>query len=408
MQEIRKNFIYPLLNDNHDVYGASLLQAPILKEDGDWRDAFAEDELQIRNDVEQSSCYIQAQQHAIEAIEFIKFGEKNKYDARFNALLSGGTETGGDPVAGADSIRHDGMIPEGMMGYDYSTWSEYHSFKGADETHCRGVGNADIHLYSRNFGVVITRSMPLETKYIVLREALKRSPVPISLYGVPDGQGSYIPKSKGVSDTHLVSGLVLNVSANNEITIRDTYTPFIKKLPPNYDMDFGVMWTVEKKLSTAQKKSIWESLVQFFKAFLSPQEAVATINQLQPILMPEVKPEPSKLKWQFPSDARKSVRIICDEMGLTYAEKNLICQVINCESGFRTDARNDNKDGTADWGICQYNTYWYIGKGKPIASIEEAINNPEKCVRVMIKRFKEGGLKDWICYKHGLYKSYTA
>ena len=100
-------------------------------------------------------------------------------------------------------------------------------------------------------------------------------------------------------------------------------------------------------------------------------------------------------------------------MGLTVAEKNLICQVVNCESGFKIKAKNENKDSigrvlSTDWGICQYNDYWYIGKGKPFASVEEVLTNPEKCVRVMLQRYKEGGLKDWICYRQGLYKNYIA
>ncbi len=420
-KELRKNFIYPKLNDDNRKYGASIMLAPVLREDGDWRDTFSEDELQTLNGVEQSSCFIQAQQHAIEAVEFVKFGEKNKYDARFNALLSGGTETGGDPVAGADSIRHDGMVPEGLMGYEYSNWSEYHSWRGADETHCRGVGNADIYLKDRRFGVVITREMPLATKYQVLREALKRSPVPISLYGVPDGQGSYIPKPKGVGDTHLVAGLILHISDNNKITIKDTYTPFLKKLPPNYNMDFGCVWTVEKKLTLPQKKSLWQLLVSFL--FGEPKE----LEKLAPDLNPDYisPPEPKiavppyvpsavvkpKYDWSFPSKVKHSVRVICDEEGLTLEQKNTLCATIQCESNFNTKAVNKNyitlSNGTkvlasTDFGICQWNDYWH---GKEITP-DEAVNNPEKAVRLMCAYWKRGQRKLWVCYSKGMYKKY--
>src|SRR3990167_8590769 len=66
-------------------------------------------------------------------------------------------------------------------------------------------------------------------------------------------------------------------------------------------------------------------------------------------------------------------------------------------------AKNQKKEKngkilSTDWGICQMNDYWYIGKNRPIATIREAIENPEKCVRIMIKRYKEGGLRDWVCY----------
>ena len=112
--------------------------------------------------------------------------------------------------------------------------------------------------------------------------------------------------------------------------------------------------------------------------------------------------------WSNKRDAKHSVRLICDEEGLKLAEKNLICAVIEAESNFNTNAVNRNKDKreSTDWGICQYNSYWYIGKGKPIASIDEAVNNPEKCVRVMIRQFKKGRLKDWVAFSSGLYKRY--
>ncbi len=122
-------------------------------------------------------------------------------------------------------------------------------------------------------------------------------------------------------------------------------------------------------------------------------------------------------KWDTPANVRKSIRMICDEEGLPivrtnniggkmYLDKDIICAVIQCESGFDTKRTNKNKDGTTDWGLCQYNDYWYIGKGKPIASIDEAMNNPEKCVRVMIQQYKKGRIKDWVCYSGNFYKKY--
>lgn len=113
-----------------------------------------------------------------------------------------------------------------------------------------------------------------------------------------------------------------------------------------------------------------------------------------------------KYLWSTPEEARHSVRVICDEEGLTLQEKNLICAVIQCESGFKITAKNVNKNGTADYGICQMNSFWYIGPDRPIASIDEALNNPEKCVRVMISQYRHGFLKDWVCYSSGMYSRY--
>ena len=37
---------------------------------------------------------------------------------------------------------------------------------------------------------------------------------------------------------------------------------------------------------------------------------------------------------------------------------------------------------------------------------EEALNDPEKCVRVMARAFKRGRAIDWIAYRNGSYKQY--
>ena len=199
------------------------------------------------------------------------------------------------------------------------------------------------------------------------------------------------------------------------IDVRDSYPPHEKQLVKDFNFFYCKRISITKKtpLTYPQKKSIWQIIISFL--WKEPEE----IKRLEPDLNPDfvspktrpVVEEPPKLKWKFPSDARHSVRVLCDELGLTVAEKNLICQVIQCESGFRTDAKNENKDKngkilSTDWGICQMNDYWYIGKNRPIATIREAIENPEKCVRIMIKRYKEGGLRDWVCYLKGMYKNY--
>jgi hypothetical protein len=172
-----------------------------------------------------------------------------------------------------------------------------------------------------------------------------------------------------------------------------------------------------------QKISIIQKLLVLFNQLLDLINAKYTqitkdtvITELEPepepVEMPPEAPakpaEEIKYLWDTPGRACHSVRVICDEMGLSVADKNLICQVINAESGFKIQAKNINKDGTGDYGICQFNSYWYIGPGKPIASIDEALNNPEKCVRVMIKQFKAGRLKDWCAYSSGAYLKYPS
>lgn len=111
--------------------------------------------------------------------------------------------------------------------------------------------------------------------------------------------------------------------------------------------------------------------------------------------------------WSTPEAVRHSVRVICDEEGLTPFQKNLMCQVLHCESGWNTHAINHNmrngKVVSTDYGICQWNDYYH---GKEI-SPDEALNNPEKAIRLMCKYVKNGLIRQWVCYSADMYHRYT-
>lgn len=120
---------------------------------------------------------------------------------------------------------------------------------------------------------------------------------------------------------------------------------------------------------------------------------------------------PSPFLWDTPVNARHSCRVIMDEYGLSWQAKNLLCAVIQAESGFNINAKNQNKDKTGkvlstDWGICQINDYWHIGKGKGFASIEEVVNKPEKSVRFMVDMFRHGKLGLWCAFTNSSYKRF--
>ena len=72
------------------------------------------------------------------------------------------------------------------------------------------------------------------------------------------------------------------------------------------------------------------------------------------------------------------------------------------ESEMNPNATNYNKDGTTDYGICQFNDYWYKDKITPY----DAINDPELALNIMAQMWEKGRQKDWIAYRSGAYKKY--
>lgn len=113
------------------------------------------------------------------------------------------------------------------------------------------------------------------------------------------------------------------------------------------------------------------------------------------------------LLWDTQKQAWHSVRVMCDKMGLTYDQKNEICYTIWGESEFKIKVvGKPNKNGTRDYGICQFNDgknakgipFW-IGKGAAFKDVDEVLNNPEKCVRIMIQEYKNGHIGWWYGHK---------
>lgn len=262
MNRVKQNFLYPKIKPEHYRLGAANM-GPVIRENGNWSDFLPADEKQRRG-VETSACYIYGQTHAIATMQEALFKMKDMdYSERFNALLSDGTEYGGDPLVGADSIRRDGLVPESMMPLtdEVTSWSDYHSFKGVNENVCRTAGQLFKKRWKLNNYIVFERDESVEEKYKKLKEALKRGLVAISVDGWgTDGNGIYI-KQKGARDNHMVE--CFYVDELNRPHFFDTYEPFIKIGEPFYNSDFCLRWSVAK-IEESKTDGFWELLKKFF------------------------------------------------------------------------------------------------------------------------------------------------
>lgn len=239
-----KSFIYPEIHKEDRRYAG--IAGSIINPSANWTKSLTPDEEQSQNGVEPSSCYVEASQATIAILkEYIYNIKDENYSARFNALLSGGTESGGDPLKGGYSIKKDGLIPQFMMDWQgVKSWLDYHSWKGVNKTECIDKGQEEAREWDKKYYILFEKDDPIEVKYNNIRQALKRSPVPISVYAWLEKDGKYY-KPEGVDDTHLV--VCIGITDNNELIVRDTYKPFIKTLAPNTNPDFGMYWIIRKK-----------------------------------------------------------------------------------------------------------------------------------------------------------------
>ena len=123
----------------------------------------------------------------------------------------------------------------------------------------------------------------------------------------------------------------------------------------------------------------------------------------QPQTQPVAQNPDVLLPWNGYDNNRHNVRVLCDLCGLSVAEKNIIAACIKVESDFNTHAVHHNTNGSTDYGIVQMNSTYWIGPGRLFASPQEVFDNPEKSVRFMIEKSKEGHISLWMSYTSNAY-----
>ena len=168
---------------------------------------------------------------------------------------------------------------------------------------------------------------------------------------------------------------------------------------------------------------LFTALVTIRKAkenYIEPN-AWPTPENTPPPPQPTPMPEEPKYKWDTVANAKHSVRVICDEEGLTVDQKNKLCATVGAESGWMSYYLSGPKVGqpvklenrmnngvvwSTDFGICQINTHFWIGPGKEFPSVEYVLDNPEKCIRWMVRNWKAGHSSWWVGFTSGNYKNY--
>ncbi len=155
-------------------------------------------------------------------------------------------------------------------------------------------------------------------------------------------------------------------------------------------------------------KEILQSILQLLKELAQANYHDPLVTKPEDLAMNKLPPTPPGpvpgYFWDTPVNARHSVRVICDEEGLTVEQKNTMCATIGGESGWHVDAiGKPNFDGSCDYGICQINTKYWIGQGKQFPTTDYVLTHPEECVRWMCKQWKMGYRNWWYSYKNGRY-----
>ena len=379
--------------EDYKQNGRIRLAGLVLQADGQWDTYLPPEELQDRG-LATAACASFGTLACVEALIRQEFKDTPEYSDRFLAEQSGTTIYGNNPQTVCETLRKKGVCLEQDWPYspDIKTWGEFY------QTPPENIQQlAKTFTYEFDFAHQWIGKDPQS-----MMTALMYSPLgaDVSAWGIPDADGIY---HRFGTSNHWIC--IYGFEANKYWKCFDSYDNTHKKLAWDFGFTMVKGYTLHKQVAV---ESFWSLFLKQLRTLLGLDTPTSTPNT--PV-KPESSPtEPVKtLLWDTPRNSYHSVRVLCDEEGLTLDEKNLICACIYQESGFDNSSVCVNKDKAGkpwskDVGIVQVNDYFHCGEGKQFPSADYVVANPEKAVRWMIDMYKVGQLKMWVSYSSGAYK----
>jgi len=185
----------PIDIEKDHLFGSSRsIGGEVLQPDGDWTAFLPEDEFQNLNDIEPYACTSFGTLNAVETLAN-RLGIKENWSDRFLAKISGtDINHGNNPHTVAEYLRKQGTTLQGLWDVtpDINTFDKYYS---------------EIPESIKTMGLQFVAEYSFGHEYVnsslaSLKEALKYSPLGISVYAWQMGQDGIYFKPKGCVDIH--------------------------------------------------------------------------------------------------------------------------------------------------------------------------------------------------------------
>lgn len=381
--------VTPQLKD-YQADGKIRLGGTPLNPSGQWDEWLPPDELQSVLGVDPQACATFGTLNCVEALARFIYKESPDYSDRFLAKISGTTIDGNDPHTVAETLRKKGSVNEEdwpSVGYTPVSWEGYY----ADIP--RSVETLALEFPARfNFGHQWVSGQPWK-----MMEALKYSPLGVGVYAwVTDDDGIYYRPS-GAGDVHWVMIYGWGELPDGSMYWKcfDSYDNTHKRLRWDFGFSMVKQYTLAKQVID---ETAWGKFKTLFRRILGFTPLGGEGLQGQRL-------------WDTKDHIRRNVRVMCDEAGLSWSDKNILCACIRQESNWNPKAVGENRCSanetvwSRDWGLVQINDHkgWWIGPGLYFASTDEVLNKPEKSVKFMIAQFKAGNKKFWASYTTKAY-----
>ena len=191
-QEIKiRNYGFknPVITPDQYVLGGNELPDIVLREDGQYNDYLPLYEPQAEK-YESWGCTVWGSQNAIEILHKFLFNVEPNYSERYNYILAGINEGGGDPHISIETMRLQGLINQELLPIP-DTYEEFKKPNPMEEKYL-AEGRKFLTEYEIKHKWVLQGKETKEDRIKTLKENLKYSPIGVSVSAWTQSEDIYI------------------------------------------------------------------------------------------------------------------------------------------------------------------------------------------------------------------------
>ena len=281
-------FVAPeIITSDQHILGASGIDLPVIKPDGDWRKYVPSFESQLQKSFDSFGCTVEGTINAIQTLENFLLGKANDYSKRFTYNEAEVKPPGDDPHRIATHIRGSGLLDEIYLQEEADSLAEYMTPRPLP-VELRIKGQKWLNTRQLGHKWLWTSQPDQKTRIALIKDALTKGTVCVSVVAWYKNENGLYYSPQGLPNGHWTQ---VSYVDDTGIYVADSYNDAndpsslnLKKLTLDHDIQFAKVYF----FTTPTQQQNW-----FVSIIISLLEIVGLRQkQLVEAVKPPVVPEP--------------------------------------------------------------------------------------------------------------------
>ncbi len=255
-------FVIPEILPEDFVLGGSKLPITVLRNDGQWPELLVPHEQQNLFAVETTNCVGFASSTIWEMLIKYQYNDERNFSDRALGIMAGTRPPGNTPNKVAYTAHKWGLIPEALLPFSdtITSASEYFSPSPLPQP-ILDAATYFLTQYELGYEWVFAGGS-MQEKHEKMMEALRYSALGLAVFAWHEENGMYIQDAMA---NHWC--VAIGYVKNQYWLIKDSYPPFIKKVPWNSDFAFSMRYSAIR-ISPPPPKKWYCYLGSYFKEIM--------------------------------------------------------------------------------------------------------------------------------------------